>query len=88
MTAPRIIDARIGDTVTAVCGPGEFAEPRYARWVGTVYGIVRDRWGVHCRVKVRRDDGGVHFDTVHSFTTRGIGCYLYRDGQPVQGGGR
>lgn len=81
--AALVTEARIGDKVTSVCGPGESAELCYAQSIGTVYGIVRDRWGVHCRVKWIKSDGSVQFDSTHTFTLVGIGCYLHRDGLPV-----
>lgn len=86
--APLVCEARIGDQVTAVCGPGESHELRYAREIGTVYGLIRDRWGLHARVKWRDSQGRAWFDTAHSFTTVGIGQYLHRDGVPVVKFGR
>lgn len=82
--APTIREAKVGDMVISVCGPCESHEPQYAREVGTVYGLIRDRWGEHLRVKWRSKlDGSVRFDTTHTFTLVGIGCYLWRDGLPV-----
>ena len=74
--------------VVSVCGPGESNQPQYARELGKVYGLIRDRWGEHLRVKWSRSDGSIYFDTTHTFTLRGIGCYLWRDGLPVVKFGR
>jgi len=81
--APRVTEARIGDKVTHVCGPGEFADLKHAREVGTVYGIEHTRWGARCRVKWADDSGRAWFDTAAGFTLVGIGQYLHRDGVPV-----
>jgi len=62
-----LFDAKPGDTVGFVCGPGEFPSDT----IGRVYGRITDRWGRHLRVKMVDST----FRTVHSFTTVGIGAY-------------
>lgn len=63
----HLFDAKPGDRVGFVCGPGEFPTDT----TGRVYGRISDRWGKRLRVKM--DDST--FRTVHAFTRVGIGAY-------------
>ena len=63
-----LFDARLGDSVGFVCGPGEYP----ADTTGRVYGRITDRWGRHLRVKMSDST----FRTVRSFTSVGIGAYF------------
>jgi hypothetical protein len=65
--------AKPGDTVTFVCGPGEFPNPKHATRKGIAYGIIRTHFGNLLRVKL--DD--FTFETVFSFSTIGIGSYHF-----------
>jgi hypothetical protein len=62
-----LFDAKLGDRVGFVCGPGEFPTDT----TGRVYRQFTDQWGKHLRVKM--DDSS--FRTVESFTDIGIGAY-------------
>lgn len=62
-----LFDAKLGDSVGFVCGPGEFP----TETVGRVYGQIRNQWGRHLRIKM----SDWNFRTVHSFTSVGIGAY-------------
>ena len=67
-TVPNdLFEAKLGDIVGFVCGPGEFPTDT----TGRVYGRITDQWGRHLRVKMRDST----FTTVHSFTSIGIGAY-------------
>ena len=62
-----LFDAKLGDSVGFVCGPGQ-SPPETA---GLVYGQISNQWGRHLRVKM----SDWTFRTVHSFTSVGIGAY-------------
>lgn len=71
---PTIHQARPGDIVTFVMGPGDFPQPEHARHVGKAYGFIRNRrFGDLLRVKM--PDGT--FEAVATFTDVGIGAYLF-----------
>lgn len=60
--------------MTFVYGPGDFPQPEHASHAGKAYGFIRNRrFGDLLRVKM--PDGT--FETVASFTTVGIGAYLF-----------
>jgi len=72
-SCPPVASVKPGTVITFVCGPGESSLPEFAMRKGRAYGVIRDRWGTHLRVKL--DD--FTFTTVDRFTSVGIGAYCF-----------
>ena len=79
MTDKEFLNARIGQEVAVVTGPGRFPTRTGCSKLGFITAKVENRWGRHFELTFT--DGSK--DTMHSImspdTDKGIGCYLLDD---------